>query len=213
METRVIIADDHPVVVQGIKDVLEESGNFSVVGTFNEGRALLQSPMLASADVLLLDLNMPALDGLQALVQLSRLKLPLKVIVVTTYLSLQLVERCREAGASGYLIKSENLYQLTKIIESVMAGENVFPDFSHQEQLLQNDFSYFDEFLKKYKLTKREVEIIRLVCNDLHSKEIAGKLCLSTFTVQTHRRNIVKKLGLDDSKISLYRFASENGII
>ena len=212
MEIRVIIADDHPIVVQGIRDVLEERGRFRIIATFNEGRALMQSPMLASADVLLLDLNMPGADGLQALDELNRLGLGLKVIVVTTYLSSQLVEKCREAGASGYLVKSEDLYQLTTMIDRVLAGERVFPDFS-QHQAIHDDFSYFDEFLKKYKLTKREVEIIRLVCDDHHSKEIAHKLCLSTFTVQTHRRNIVKKLGLDDSKISLYRFATENGII
>ena len=212
METRIIIADDHPVVVQGIKDVLGENRRFCVVATFNDGRTLLRSPELTSADVLLLDLNMPGMDGLQALDELRRLALSLKVIVVTTYLSPQLAEQCREAGANGYVVKSEDLYQLTKTIDDVLAGKEVFPDFS-QKLDAASDFSYFDEFLKKYKLTKREVEIIRLVCDDFHSKEIADKLFLSTFTVQTHRRNIVKKLGLDDSKISLYRFASENGII
>ena len=212
MEIRVIIADDHPVVVQGIKDVLGEHGRFRVTATFSDGRTLLQSPELHTADVLLLDLNMPGMDGLQALEELQRLDLGVKIIVVTTYLSPQLAEQCRAAGASGYLVKSEDLFQLTQMIDDVLEGKQVFPDFS-QKSNIENDFSYFDEFLKKYKLTKREVEIIRLVCEDLHSKEIADKLYLSTFTVQTHRRNIVKKLGLDDSKISLYRFASENGII
>ena len=212
MDIRVIIADDHPVVVQGIKDVLAEQGRFRVVATVNDGRTLLQSLELHDADILLLDLNMPGMDGLQVLDELGKLSLALKVIVVTTYVSSQLAEQCRAAGASGYLVKSEDLYQLTRMIEEVMAGKQVFPDFS-QKSNVTNDFSYFDEFLKKYRLTKREVEIIRLVCEDLHSKEIADKLYLSTFTVQTHRRNIVKKLGLDDSKISLYRFASENGII
>lgn len=212
MEIRVIIADDHPVVVQGIKDVLGEHGRFRVMATLSDGRTLVQSPELHSADVLLLDLNMPGMDGLQALEELQKLNLDLKIIVVTTYLSPQLAEQCRAAGANGYLVKSEDLFQLTRMIDDVLEGKQVFPDFS-QKSNIENDFSYFDEFLKKYKLTKREVEIIRLVCEDLHSKEIADKLYLSTFTVQTHRRNIVKKLGLDDSKISLYRFASENGII
>jgi len=213
MEIRVIIADDHPVVVQGIKDVLRESDRFEVIATYQEGRSLLQSPKLGSADVLLLDLNMPGIDGLQALDELRKLKLAIKVIVITTYLSPQLAQQCREAGASGYLVKSEDLYQLTNMIDRVLAGQEIFPDFLQQKPDAENDFSYFDEFLRKYKLTKREVEIIRLVCDDNHSKDIANKLCLSTFTVQTHRRNIIKKLGLDDSKISLYRFASENGII
>lgn len=213
METRVIIADDHPIVVQGIKDVLGGKDCFRVIATFNEGRALLQSPSLAAAEILLLDLNMPGIDGLQVLAELTKRRLSLKIIVLTTYLSPQLVQQCKDVGVSGYLVKSEDLYQLIKMIDSVLLGNTVFPDFSQATPHTENEFSYFDEFLKKYKLTKREVEVIRLVCDDLNSKAIAEKLCLSTFTVQTHRRNIVKKLGLDDSKISLYRFASENGII
>src|SRR5690606_10183197 len=140
-------------------------------------------------------------------------QLSLKIIVLTSYVSAQLADQCREAGAQGYLIKSEDLHRLLDNIEHALSGRLVFPDFSTQESLGGTDFSYFDEFLKKYKLTKREVEIIRMVCNDYNSKEIADKLYLSTFTVQTHRRNIVKKLGLDDSKISLYRFAIDNGVI
>jgi len=213
MKTRVIIADDHPVVVQGIQDVLGKHEQFNVIATFNDGRSLLQSPALANADILLLDLNMPNTDGLQALERFKELQLPLKVIVITSYLSPQLAQQCKEAGAAGYLVKSEDLYHLVRNIQRAISGEPVFPDFSQVEQAAGNDFSYFDEFLKKYKLTKREVEIIRMVCNDFSSKEIADKLCLSTFTVQTHRRNIVKKLGLDDSKISLYRFAVDNGVI
>lgn len=213
METRVIIADDHPIVIQGIKDVLSKRQQMRVIATFNDGRLLLQSPMLANADVLLLDLNMPNIDGLQVLDELQRLHLSLKIIVVTSYLSPQLAEQCRSAGAAGYLVKSEDLHQLIENIDDVLSGKAVFPDFSRPEQHTDNDFSYFDEFLKKHKLTKREVEIIRMVCNDFNSKEIANQLYLSTFTVQTHRRNIVKKLGLDDSKISLYRFAKDNGVI
>src|SRR3546814_2385690 len=91
---------------------------------------------------------MPGADGLQALDELHRLGLRLKVIVVTTYLSSQLVEKCRDAGASGYLVKSEDLYQLTTMIDRVLAGEKVFPDFS-QHEAVQNGFSYFDEFLKR----------------------------------------------------------------
>lgn len=213
MKTRVLIADDHPVVVQGIRDVLAKSEQFAVLETFNSGKALLQSPLLVASDVLLLDLNMPKTDGLQVLHELGKMGLSIRVIVITSYLSSQLAEQCKALNVSGYLVKSDELSSLVNNIQSVLDGNQVFPDFSQSNPEIENDFSYFDEFLKKYKLTKREVEIIRLVCNDLSSKEIADKLFLSTFTVQTHRRNIVKKLALDDSKISLYRFAKENAII
>ncbi len=213
MKIRVLIADDHPIVVQGIQDVLEKSKQFIVLETFNDGKSLLQSPSLAEAEVLLLDLNMPKTDGLQVLQEIKKKDLPLKIIVITSYYSSQLAEQCKEMGVEGYLVKSEELSSLVDNIQSILGGKLVFPDFSLPTPEIENDFSYFDEFLKKYKLTKREVEIIRLVCSDHSSKEIADKLFLSTFTVQTHRRNIVKKLGLDDSRISLYRFAIENAII
>ncbi len=213
MKTRVIIADDHPVVIEGIKEILDKSGQFEIIEIFNDGKSLIQSSLLADADLLLLDLNMPGMDGLQLLEYLGKGDLSLKIIVVTSYASTQLAEQCRAAGVHGYLIKSDALYDLARSVNDVLCGHLVFPDFSRPEQPVKNDFSYFDEFLKKYRLTKREVEIIRLVCDDHNSKEIADRLNLSTFTVQTHRRNIVKKLGLDDSKISLYRFAVENGVI
>ena len=213
MKIRVLIADDHPIVVQGIQDVLEKSKQFVVLETFNSGKTLLQSPLLTESDVLLLDLNMPKTDGLQVLSELKKMRLPINVIVITSYLSSQLAEQCKELGVKGYLIKSEELNRLVDNIHAVVAGESVFPDFSLPSIEKTNDFSYFDEFLKKYKLTKREVEIIRLVCSDYSSKQIADKLFLSEFTVQTHRRNIIKKLGLDDSRISLYKFATENAII
>lgn len=213
MKTRVIIADDHPVVIQGIRDSLEKSGRFDVIAVFAEGKSLLQSSSLMEADLLLLDLNMPGTDGLQTLDRLKKRQLSLKIIVLTSYVSAQLADQCREMGAHGYLIKSEGLHRLLDNIDKTLHGRKVFPDFSSPEQQGEVNFSYFDEFLKKYKLTKREVEIIRMVCNDYNSKEIADKLYLSAFTVQTHRRNIVKKLGLDDSKISLYRFAIDNGVI
>lgn len=212
MKPKVIIADDHPIVVQGITDLLEKSGNMDVLASFNDGRSLLQSPLLTKADVLLLDLNMPQIDGLQLLDRFRTLGLSLKIIVITSYVSAELAAQCRNAGASGYLVKTEKLHCLISTIEDVIAGIPVFPVFSASNETT-NDFSYFDEFLKKYRLTKREVEIIRLVCNDFSSKEIAKQLFLSPFTVQTHRRNIIKKLGLDDSKISLYKFATDNGII
>src|SRR5690606_4203257 len=164
---------------------------FDVIAVFNEGKSLLQSPFLMQADLLILDLNMPGTDGLQTLDRLMKCQLSLKIIVLTSYVSAQLADQCKEMGAHGYLIKSEGLHRLLDSIDNVLCGRRIFPDFSNPEQQGGTNFSYLDEFLKKYKLTKREVEIIRMVCNDHNSKEIADKLCLSTFTVQTHRRNIV----------------------
>lgn len=215
MKTKVIIADDHPVVIQGIRDLLDRQEGFEVIGYFQEGRSLLQSSLLGDADLLLLDLNMPGQDGLDIMRQIKAMSLRLKVIVITAYRSPQLAERCQEAGVHAYLVKSEDLHSLIEHIRLVLSGESIYPDFtkgsSHEKN--EDKFTYFDEFLKKYRLTKREVEIIQMVCQDYSSQQIATRLSISSFTVKTHRRNIVRKLYLDDSKIALYRFAQENGLI
>lgn len=215
-KTRIIIAEDHPIVVKGITDLLHDRADrFELVAAFQDGKSLLQSPALLDADLLLLDLNLPKADGLQVLEQLERLQLRLKVIVLTSYVSHQLAEQCRALGAAGYLVKSQDLNELANLIEEVLAGNPVFPKSFDNDNVEEVEayFLYNDEFLKKYKLTKREVQIIQMVCKERNSEEIAQSLHLSPFTVKTHRRNIIRKLGLDDSTISLYKFAQANGLL
>ncbi len=213
---RVIIAEDHPIVVKGIRDLFaDRAERFEILDTFQDGKTLLQSPSLALADVLLLDLNLPKTDGLQILEQLQKQQVRTKIIVLTSYLSHQLATQCRELGAAGYLVKSQDIGELTHWIDEALAGNPVFPDALAPENMEEADsyFLYTDEFLKKYKLTKREVQIIKLVCQEQNSDEIAHVLHVSPFTVKTHRRNIIRKLGLDDSTISLYKFAQANGLL
>lgn len=210
---RIIIADDHPLIINGIKEILEKNSSFQIIMTFNDGNSLLQSTSLPDADVLLLDLNMPGKDGLQVLEQIGLMNLKLKILVLTSYFSKQLSEQCLAAGANGYLLKSENLDKLAENIVAVVEGKTVFPDFSESSEEDTNDFTYLDEFLKKYNLTKREAEVIQMVCKGYNSNEIAEKLFLSSFTVQTHRRNIFRKLNIEGNTISLYKFASEHGLL
>jgi DNA-binding NarL/FixJ family response regulator len=214
MPLRIILADDHPVIVRGIQTILEEESEFQILAEFRNGHALLQSPLIHSADLLLLDLNMPKIDGLRVLSSLSNSGSTIKTIVISAYNSRKLVEECREHGASAYIVKTEQLSDLKEIIRQVMKGEKVFPDFAAPALAPENKFSYLDDFLAKYKLTKREVEIIKMICKGMTSGDIADNLSLSTFTIQTHRKNIFRKLLLDTSnQVSLYEFASKNGLI
>lgn len=211
---RIILTDDHPVIMQGIQSILKKEKEFEIIAEFRNGRSLLQSSLISSADVLLLDLNMPEIDGLKVLSSLRNFRIKAKIIVISAYKSQKLAEECRETGASAYIVKTENLSSLKDIILQVLQGEKIFPDFSASESELNNQFSYLDDFLVKYKLTKREVEIIRMVCYGKTTHEIAGQLSLSAFTVQTHRKNIFRKLSLDHSdKMALYEFASQNGLL
>ncbi|RZL50557.1 MAG: response regulator transcription factor [Pedobacter sp.] len=212
MKIKLILADDHPVVLHGINAHFSTDERFEIIAMVSNGLELLNSAQLFTADIILLDLNMPGLDGLKALDELKRKKVNAKIIVLTNYHSFELVKDCKLKGASGYIVKSDELQNLASSILKVMDGKYVLPSFEEKE-LPDVKFSYFDDFLKKYKLTKREVEIIRLVCQNLRTKDIAVRLYLSEFTVHTHRKNIMRKLELSDSTVALYEFARKANLI
>jgi len=212
MKIQLILADDHPVVLNGIKAYLSGDEQFEIIAMVSNGMELLNHPMLANADVILLDLNMPGIDGLKALTTLQEKKIKAKIIVLTNYHSFELVKDCKHRGASAYMVKSDELQLLGTTILKVVDGKEIFPSFDEKE-IPNAKFSYFDDFLKKYRLTKREVEIIRLVCQNLRTKDIAVRLYLSEFTVHTHRKNIMRKLEISDSTVALYEFALKTNLI
>ncbi len=212
MKIQMILADDHPVVLQGIKAHFNDDDRFEIIAMVNNGIDLLNSTSLMQADIILLDLNMPGLDGLKAITALREKKIKAKIIVLTNYHSFELIKDCKAKGASAYIVKSDELQYLANTILKVLDGKEVFPSFDEKE-IPDSTFSYFDDFLKKYKLTKREVEIIRLVCQNLRTKDIAERLYLSEFTVHTHRKNIMRKLELTDSTVALYEFALKANLI
>jgi DNA-binding NarL/FixJ family response regulator len=209
---KVFIADDHPVLVQGIEKHLNADGRFWVIGTSSNGNALLNDKALRLSDVLLLDLNMPHINGLECISALKGESLSPKIIVHTSYDSIQLIKDCQKRGADGYMIKTSELDVLTNTIMQVASGKKVFPEAA-QVNISSETFYLYDNFLKKFKLTKREVEIIRLICKKLKTKEIASVLNISEFTVSTHRKNINFKLGIKDSLIELFDFAQKNGLL
>jgi len=206
-----ILADDHPIVLEGIQAHLKKDFRFEILATVNNGAQLLSCPLLSNADLILMDLNMPGLDGLKALDLLKAKNLKSKIIILTNYHSPELIKDCKLKGAHGYMVKSDELKNLESAIIKVLDGIPVFPVL--KEKQLNSSFSYFDDFLKKYKLTKREVEIIRLVCQNLKTKDIADRLYLSEFTIHTHRKNIMRKLEINDSTLALYDFAMKNQLI
>ena len=206
-----ILADDHPIVLEGIQAHLKKDPKFEILATVNNGNQLLGSAFLSETDLILMDLNMPGLDGLKTLDILKTKGLKAKIIILTNYHSPELIKDCKLKGAHGYMVKSDELKNLEGVITKVMNGISVFPLL--EEKDLNSSFSYFDDFLKKYKLTKREVEIIRLVCQNLKTKDIADRLYLSEFTIHTHRKNIMRKLEINDSTLALYDFAMKNQLI
>ncbi|WP_346319655.1 response regulator transcription factor [Chitinophaga sp. YIM B06452] len=207
---RIIIADDHQLLIDGLIAVLRENPEWEIQEPVNNGRQLLERLDSAPADLVLLDLNMPQLDGIRTLEIMRRQHPSVKILVLTNYNQPQLLNEVRKLGADGYLLKNSPASVLKTAIATIAEGGSYFEVLQPQET---NIPAYFlDEFMKKYQLTKREVEIIRMVGSELTSREIGTQLSISEFTVNTHRKNILRKLELKNTP-GLLNFAKQHGIL
>ena len=209
MSLRIIIADDHPLLVDGLKKVLEEIEDAQVVATAGNGRELLNILHETAVDIILLDLQMPKMDGIDSLKILKKEFPKIKIIIFSNYGQPKLIREIKNLGASGYLLKNVPSITLKQAVIAIAEGESWFQDLHpeiKQSELLTN------EFIKKYQLTDRETEIIGKIAQGLTTKEIAGELFLSEFTINTHRRNICRKLNIY-TPVALINFAKEHGLV
>lgn len=206
---RLIIAEDHQLLIEGLISILSEVDGLTLLKPVNDGRQLINSLGSNKADMILLDLNMPNMDGIKTLEILKRDFSDIKVIVLTNYDQPQLVEKIKKLGADGYILKSSASAVLKEAISKVAMGGSYFEQ-SLDPQVQSNDY-FLDDFMKKFKLTRREVEIIKMIEKELTSKEIGDNLFISEFTVGTHRKNIMKKLDVKNIA-GLMKIAQQFGI-
>ncbi|HEY4064705.1 MAG TPA: response regulator transcription factor [Puia sp.] len=206
--TRILIADDHPLLVDGLKKVLEEMEGVMLLEPVSDGRRLLSSLRSAPADLVLLDLHMPQMDGLEAL-RVMRTEFPkTDVLVFTNYNQSRLIQDARDLGARGYLLKNSPSHVLKEAIVTVAAGGTWFEEV---KEAADTKGLFVDDFMKKYQITMREVEILRLIARGRTSRQISQDLYLSEFTVNAHRRNICRKLEIY-TPVGLVNFAREQGL-
>ena len=205
---RVVIADDHPLFAEGLRVLLERSYAIEVVEIVNDGRELLNILKTKQADILLLDLSMPKLNGFEVMKYLKMQDLQLKIISLSTYTEIHLVNKAKELGAHGYIMKNSNQEQLIESIYAVFEGNPSFPNTAESPTVYNTQA---DLFLKAFQLSKREKEIIQFIKQGLTNKEIAEHLFLSVYTVETHRKNIMQKLQLK-SPAALMKFIIENSL-
>ncbi len=206
---KLIIADDHPLLIEGLISILSEVNDLEILDPVNNGNLLISSLIINPADIVLLDLNMPKLDGIKTLAILRKDFPDLKVIILTNYDQPQLIEEVKKLGAHGYLLKNSPSSVLKMAITKVLNGEFYFD--AKELPAKDNNTYFIDDFMKKYQLTKREVEIIKMIAREFTSKEIGDSLFISEFTVSTHRRNIMKKLN-SKNVAGLLIFARKHGL-
>ncbi|MCE3283469.1 MAG: response regulator containing a CheY-like receiver domain and an DNA-binding domain [Chitinophagaceae bacterium] len=211
MKQRIVIADDHELLIQGLKTIVDDIENVELAATLNNGNDLLGYLDKHRVDLVMLDLNMPGYDGLRCLKIIKQLYPLTKVMVLTSYNQPELVNEVRAMNAEGFLIKNTSSTELKEAITAILAGEKHYPTLKELQPAMDTGY-YFDDFLKKFQLTKREVDIIRHVCTGMSSKQVASALHLSEFTVNTHRKNILRKLNVGNVA-GLVNFAREHQLI
>jgi DNA-binding NarL/FixJ family response regulator len=212
---QVLIAEDHMVVRQGLKALLEGEGDIKVVGEAENGRMAVEMAHKLRPEVILMDIAMPQLNGLEATRQILKAYPAIKIILLSAYKDDAYIEKATELGAVGYLIKQTSLDAIAKVIREVHRGRVFFsPDVAKHLVNPGQRLPIREELIKKKiaHLTSRETEVLQLVAEGQANKQIAGTLGISIKTVEKHRQHLMEKLNIHDTA-GLTRHAIAAGII
>jgi two-component system response regulator DegU len=209
---RIMIVDDHCMVREGLKQLLELDGDIIIVGEASDGNACMELIDSLNPDVLLLDINMPQMNGLRVLEQLKKRKSNYKILMLTIHNEVEYLTKSINLGADGYVLKDSDSSILRKSIFAVHSGEKYIQN--DLVTLLNEKVEYIDEerINNEHLLTKREIEVLKLLTEGLFNKEIAYKLSISEKTVKNHVSNIFKKLSVSD-RTQAAVYAIRNNIV
>lgn len=214
---RIHLADDHQVLIDGMRTLLNTVPNFEVIGFSLDGTNLYDEVINNKANILILDISMPKKDGIEVIKEFTKKGYPCKVIILSSYDDLKIIQEVMKLGVSGYLTKQCAGENIVEAIQAVYNGEEYFCNTVREK--IFNTATKDNSKLNNKKnpivdsiLTDRELEIIILIALEHSGKEISEKLFISTNTVETHRKNIMKKLKAKNT-ISLVKFALKNKLI
>ncbi|AXC10254.1 Two component transcriptional regulator, LuxR family [Acidisarcina polymorpha] len=200
---RLLIVDDHPVVRAGLNSMLRKQSSLKVVGSVHGGREALELLESKPVDVVLLDLRMPHMDGIQTLQAFKKLAAPPRVVILSNFEFDEEIYRAVEAGAMGYLVKDTSRDEIIAAIKTVYAGNTHFP---------QRIAERLSERQGRHGLSAREVQILELLSKGLTNKDIGRVLDISKFTVRNHVNRIIGKLEVCD-RTEASTVAIEQGIL
>jgi DNA-binding NarL/FixJ family response regulator len=211
--TRILVADDHPIVRSGLRKVLDSKPDMEVVAEAEDGAEAVRLALAEHVHVAILDVSMPRMTGIQAAEELHRRKPELKLLMLSMYDSEQFLFESLRAGASGYVLKSDADQDIVEAVRRTMRGQSfLYP--SAISTLVRDyvDRGRPDDEGQLDILTPRELQVLKLIAEAHTSKEIAQELVISPKTVERHRQNILDKLGMSD-RVELTRYAIRRGLI
>jgi two-component system response regulator NreC len=210
---KVLIADDHAVVRAGLRSLIHDGPDLNLIGEAAGGVEALDLAKRLVPDIILLDISMPDLDGIQVTRQLAELKSPARILILTVHEDEGMLKEAIKAGASGYILKKAAEAELISAINVVMRGD-LFIDPAMMRTLLDSPASASGKTSgeRVETLTPREVDVLNLIVQGYTNRQIAEELIISPRTVEGHRSNLSEKLGLH-SRVELVRYAKEHDLI
>ena len=213
-KVRIVIAEDHTILREGLRSLLSSDPNFEIVGEAGDGREAIKCVEKFRPDLILTDLSMPRMNGMEAIKEIKRQSPKTKVLVLTVHKAEEYILATFRAGANGYLLKDSTHAELVMAVKKVLSGkqyispeisEKVIEGYLEGKKTLKSQTSWET-------LTQREREILKLIAEGYKNKEIAEDLCISVKTVEKHRANLMEKLDLHSIQ-ALTAFAIEKGLV
>lgn len=212
----VFVVDDHQIFLDGIVSLLSDEPDIRISGTAHNGKQALERIRSNATDVVLMDINMPVMDGIEATKQLRQSNPSIRILMLTMYNEPRFIKECLEIGAKGYVLKNISKDDLVKAIHTVYQ-DKPYLDNEAQEKLISSISSKEEEDTRDYdelaaQITQRELEILQLIALGLTSQDIANKLFISKNTVETHRKNMLAKLNVNNTA-ALLKIAYRKGLV
>lgn len=208
---KVLIADDHSMVREGLKQLIELEDDIEVVAQAGDGKETIKKIFEFEPDIVLLDINMPIMNGLEVLEELKKMKKEVDVLLLTIHNEVEYLYRAVEIGVEGYVLKDSESDVLIKAIRSIHSGESyIQPNMA--SLLFKKINGELDYQVRHHKLTRRETEVLKLITLGSLNKEIADELCISEKTVKNHVSNIFKKIEVSD-RTQAAVYAIKNNIV
>jgi len=211
MSYTILIADDHDIIREGIKNILCKQPDYEIVGEAQDGEEVLKKVEELKPDILLLDITMPKKSGLEILDQVQRSSRATKIIIISVHKADAYVMRALKAGVRGYLNKENAADDLLPALRKVMAGQ-VYLSAETSSYLLEKTTKSPEELTQESLLSERETDVLRLVAEGKTAKEIADSLFISPRTVENYKNNILKKLNLHKTS-DLIKYAIKNNLV
>lgn len=210
--TRIAIADDHQIVLDGLKALIREYADFELIADANNGQEMVKLVNTLKLDLVLMDIDMPIMNGIQATQEIKKTHPDIKILILSMHNEKGVIQKVMEAGADGYILKNSDHKELLDAVRKVASGQKYFSSDVTMTLLNPSNGQSSEDNKVLSELTEREIEILKLIAEGFSNKEIGDKLFISHRTVDTHRTNLMKKLDVHNIA-GIIKFAIKNKLV